>query len=146
MFIYERQIHFYETDMMGIVHHGNYLRLVEECRVDWALKRKLIQSPEEAARFAVLGSEVRYLQALKFADQIEIHMQSRIKGVRIFFEYKIFKKGKTDAADICAEARTEHCSMEYSVEKGRHFANRPVDSIRKAMEGEKWNETWLLSL
>mgnify|MGYP004616350157 CR=1 FL=1 len=29
---YERCVHYYETDQMGIVHHSNYIRWFEEAR------------------------------------------------------------------------------------------------------------------
>ena len=31
-FEYERKINYYETDRMGIVHHSNYIRFMEEAR------------------------------------------------------------------------------------------------------------------
>ena len=31
---YERIIHYYETDRMGVVHHSNYARILEDCRID----------------------------------------------------------------------------------------------------------------
>ena len=33
-FIYERKINYYETDRMGIVHHSNYIRFIEEARCE----------------------------------------------------------------------------------------------------------------
>ena len=31
---FERKINYYETDKMGIVHHSNYIRFLEEARTD----------------------------------------------------------------------------------------------------------------
>ena len=30
--IYERKMNYYETDRMGIIHHSNYIRFLEEFR------------------------------------------------------------------------------------------------------------------
>ena len=30
--IYKHRVHYYETDKMGIVHHSNYVRWLEEAR------------------------------------------------------------------------------------------------------------------
>ena len=70
MFFFEHRVQFYETDMMGIVHHSNYLRLYEEARVAWAYNRKMIdyQKPESAAYFAVLATEVKHIMPAKFGD------------------------------------------------------------------------------
>ena len=32
---YRRAVQYYETDMMGIVHHANYIRWMEEARIDF---------------------------------------------------------------------------------------------------------------
>ena len=31
----KRKVQYYETDMMGIVHHANYLHWMEEARIDF---------------------------------------------------------------------------------------------------------------
>lgn len=35
MYNYERQVKYYETDKMGVVHHSNYIRWFEEARVEF---------------------------------------------------------------------------------------------------------------
>ena len=32
---YCHRVQYYETDMMGLVHHSNYIRWMEEARVDF---------------------------------------------------------------------------------------------------------------
>ena len=32
---YKRTVQYYETDMMGITHHANYIHWMEEARVDF---------------------------------------------------------------------------------------------------------------
>ena len=32
---YHRKVQYYETDMMGITHHANYIRWMEEARIDF---------------------------------------------------------------------------------------------------------------
>ena len=34
-FKFERKINYYETDRMGVVHHSNYIRFMEEARCAW---------------------------------------------------------------------------------------------------------------
>ena len=33
--VFERKINYYETDRMGVVHHSNYIRFMEEGRCFW---------------------------------------------------------------------------------------------------------------
>ena len=35
MSVYNHRVQYYETDRMGIVHHSNYVRWMEEARVDF---------------------------------------------------------------------------------------------------------------
>ena len=32
---YQHEVKYYECDRMGITHHSNYVRFMEEARVDW---------------------------------------------------------------------------------------------------------------
>lgn len=40
-FIFERTINYYETDKMGITHHSNYIRFLEEARCEFLKEIKL---------------------------------------------------------------------------------------------------------
>ena len=33
--MYQHKVQYYETDKMGIVHHSNYIRWMEEARIDF---------------------------------------------------------------------------------------------------------------
>ena len=35
MNLYQHKVQYYETDKMGIVHHSNYVRWMEEARIDF---------------------------------------------------------------------------------------------------------------
>ncbi|MFN7728459.1 MAG: acyl-CoA thioesterase [Bdellovibrio sp.] len=138
MFEYSRRIQFYETDLMRIVHHSNYLRFFEEARVAWAVQRQLIdwRDPHSAAAFAVLGTEVRHLLPCRFGDTIKIQVQARLTGVRVVFEYKMWKKKQ-----LVSEGRTEHVNLGPDLK-----LQRPTPELKQCMEKEQWNETWLLNL
>ncbi len=138
MFEYHHLVQFYETDLMGIVHHSNYLKYFEEARVAWAHKMGIIdyQKPESASFFAVVETRVKHLKPALFGDQLKILVQARIKGARIFFEYKAFR-----GPVIVAEAKTEHVSLDKDLK-----LMKPPQSLREIMEKSVWTETWLSSL
>lgn len=138
MFEYVHRVQFYETDLMGIVHHSNYLRVYEEARVAWAVARGVLEwaRPESASAFAVLGTQVRHLKSARFGDELRVEVQARMKGVRIVFEYKMWKD-----SELISEARTEHVHLDRDLR-----VQRPEPGLRKVMEAEPWKETWLSSL
>lgn len=137
MFTHRHQVQFYETDLMGIVHHSNYLRFCEEARVAWAQERGLIdyQRPESAAHFAVLETHVRHLRPAIFGDVIEVELQVRREGVRIQFQY-LLKRG----SDRLAAVETVHVPL------GKDLKPlRVPEAMKDVLEKEQWIETWLSS-
>jgi acyl-CoA thioester hydrolase len=67
-------VRFCETDLMGIVHHANYLVYFEAGRVDW-LHRRGIKYEEWARRgihLPVVEARVRYRKAARFDDELVV--------------------------------------------------------------------------
>ena len=60
--IFERKINYYETDRMGVVHHSNYIRFLEEARCDWLEKAGMPFSvlEENGITIPVLGVNCTY--------------------------------------------------------------------------------------
>ncbi|MEZ0392024.1 MAG: acyl-CoA thioesterase [Pseudobdellovibrionaceae bacterium] len=138
MFRYEHRVQFYETDLMGIVHHGNYLRFYEEARVAWAHEKGILnyQQPESASHLAVLETQVRHIKPAKFGDVLQIEVQAKLEGIRIVFEYKLWR-----GEELLSEGRTQHVPLDLNLK-----LIKPPALIRGLLENEKWIETWLSSL
>jgi acyl-CoA thioester hydrolase len=138
MFEYSRRVQFYETDLMGIVHHSNYLRFFEEARVAWAISKGIIdyQKPESASHLAVLETGCRHLKPAKFGDELSVQVQAKNEGIRIIFQYKIFAKKRFETP--VAQGFSEHVPLDKELKPIRLPA-----SIKTVLESEKWIETWL---
>lgn len=138
MFEINHRVQFYETDLMGIVHHANYLRLFEEARVAWGQSCNLIDwtRPETASDFTVLSTEVRHIKPSRFGDNLRIQLQVKMQGVRVVFEYKMWNE-----QELIAECRTTHVRVDQAMK-----VQRPTHFLLAQVEKEKWNETWLLNL
>ena len=71
---YEHKAHYYETDKMGIVHHSNHIRWMEEARMD--LLEQLgysFQQLEEAEVISpVVAMECKYTSMVHFHDTVVI--------------------------------------------------------------------------
>jgi acyl-CoA thioester hydrolase len=135
MFVYKRRVHFYETDLMGVVHHANYLRFLEEARVAWGHAHNLIifDKPETAAHFAVLETRVRHLKPTKFGDNLEIDVEVKREGVRVQFQYRVRKNN-----EIVCLGETLHVPLDKDL--------RPIKlskEMRATLEKSAWTETWL---
>lgn len=135
MKVYKHRVQYYETDEMGIVHHSNYLRFCEEARVEWAHGLGLLdyQKKGSAAMFAVYETRVRHLKPALFGDMIEIEVQSRPQGVRIFLQYRLRARG-----EILAVAETVHVPMDENLK-----IMRLPRAMTQILEKQLWTETWL---
>ena len=136
MFIHRHKVQFYETDLMGIVHHSNYLRFFEEARVAWAHARGVLdyQQPGSASHFAVYETQVKHVKPTFFGDDLEIEVQARVEGNRLIFQYRLFGR----KLEVCALGKTVHVAMGPDLKLLRMPA-----SIREVTEKELWTETWL---
>ncbi|MBQ1689603.1 MAG: acyl-CoA thioesterase [Lachnospiraceae bacterium] len=109
---YQRNIHYYETDQMAIVHHSNYIRFLEECRMyymeQWGIPYEKIEAA--GILIPVLGVDVKYKQAIRFGDTIEISQRiTRFSQVKFAVEYEI-RNAKTQ--ELHAIGSSEHAFVD----------------------------------
>ena len=124
---------------MGIVHHANYLRFCEEARVAWMREMGLTSHhyPQNDKVLAVLHYQVWHLKPCTFEDLIKIYLQVHRQGLKIQFQYAIFKQAGTEEVRI-AEAETLHIPMDKDLKPAR-----PSQQLLNHLEKETWTETWL---
>jgi len=75
-FRHRLRVRFAETDAMGIVHHSRYLPYLEEARVEYLrhIGHPYTEWRESGIESAVLEVFVRYRQALRFDDVVDVHV------------------------------------------------------------------------
>ena len=110
---YRHKAQYYETDTMKIVHHSNYIRWMEEARVDMleqmglgydAMEREGVLSP-------VLSVQCEFKGMTRFAETVEIRMRLvRYTGVRFELAYEMFGPDGT----LRARAASAHCFIDGS--------------------------------
>jgi acyl-CoA thioester hydrolase len=97
-------VRFCETDLMGIVHHANYLVYFEAGRVDW-LHRRGVRYEEWARQgihLPVVESRLRYRKAARFDEELVIASTCvELTRVTVRFGYVI-----TRGADRICEGET----------------------------------------
>lgn len=108
-FIFERKINYYETDKMGVVHHSNYIRYMEEARCFWLEKIEMPFSllEENNITIPVLGVNCSYKYHVTFGDTLIIKpFVKEYSGVRMTVGYNMQDK-KTGKTVLVGE--TKHC-------------------------------------
>ena len=94
-YIYERKINYYETDRMGIVHHSNYIRFLEEARCAFLESLNMPYSMLEdlGIMIPVLGVQCDFKHHVTFNDIILINVSIKsFNGVRLIMQYSVTEK------------------------------------------------------
>ena len=107
MYTYIHKVKYYETDKMGITHHSNYIRFMEEARIEWMEKIGFsYKKCEEIGLISpVLSVKCDYKKNSTFDDIINIEVKLKeYNGLKLKFEY-VMKKD----SEIIATGETEHC-------------------------------------
>ncbi len=108
-YIFERKINYYETDKMGVVHHSNYIRYLEEARCELlnSIGMPFALLEEKGITIPVLGVNCEYKHHVTFDDVIVIKVSMKeYTGVRITMQYNVIEK-KTGETVLLAQ--TKHC-------------------------------------
>ena len=108
-FIFKRKINYYETDRMGVVHHSNYIRFLEEARCQMLDDNQIPYSAfeEQGVMIPVLSVNCNYKQHVTFDDIIEIQpFVTDFNGVRLTMGYQVTNQ-KT--GDLVLTGETKHC-------------------------------------
>ncbi len=108
-FEYIREINYYETDRMGVVHHSNYIRFLEEARSKWMKQLGIPMEELEKMGFTIPTLEVncQYKNHVTSGDIISIKpIVTEYNGVRMKVSYSVIDT-KTDKEVI--KAWTKHC-------------------------------------
>ena len=106
-FTFKRKVNYYECDRMGITHHSNYIRFMEEARIELLdqygygferMEAEGISSP-------VVSVNVEYRKPTTFRDEIRIEVYTKsISAVKLTFGYLMY----VGEAMVC-KAESVHC-------------------------------------
>lgn len=108
--IYKHKVQYYETDKQGVTHHSNYIRIMEEARVDAMEKMGFgYERMEEAGVFSpVMGVTCDYKRPTTFPDTIEVGITvTELSKLKAKFAYKMTCNNKV----VCI-GTSLHCFLD----------------------------------
>ncbi len=112
---YTRKVQYYETDMMGIAHHANYIHWMEEARIDFMeqLGYSYAEMEKHGVFSPVKSMACEYKRPCTFNDEIEVSITiTAFTGARLVLRYEM---KKADSGETIFAATTEHAFLD---EKG----------------------------
>lgn len=98
------RVRFCETDLMGIVHHANYLVYFEAARVDYLHKRGISYEAwvREGIHLPVVRTSLRYRKPARFDDHLIVEARcAELTRVTLTFAYRV-----TRGDDLVCEGDT----------------------------------------
>ena len=108
---YTHYVNYYETDRMGVTHHSNYIRWMEEARIDFLkqigwdyakLEEKGIISP-------VISVNCKYKHSTTFDDSVTVFTSIECyTGIKLVLKYSM----KNTKGEVVAEGSSEHCFID----------------------------------
>ncbi|MBR5502145.1 MAG: acyl-CoA thioesterase [Oscillospiraceae bacterium] len=108
---YLHTVHYHETDKMGIAHHANYVKWMEQARIDFLaqLGFSYAQLEQEGVASAVTEISASYLKSAAFADTLRIAVSAEAyNGVLLRLRYS----GENAASgETVFTAESAHCFL-----------------------------------
>lgn len=104
---YIHRVHYYETDRMGVTHHSNYIRMMEEARVDFMeqLGWPYARMEELGVLSPVTAVNLRYIAPTTFDDRVEVRVFVKsFNGVKLIIRYEMLKAGETPVTVLTGES------------------------------------------
>ena len=111
--LYTHTVNYYETDKMGVTHHSNYIRWMEEARVAYLAEVGWDYAKLESLGLIspVVSVECKYIKTTTFPDVVTIDVGVEdFRGVKLKMKYQM----KNAEGEIVCEARSEHCFLDKS--------------------------------
>lgn len=108
---YHHTVQYYETDRMGITHHSNYIRWMEEARVNFLAQLGWNIEKLEAmgAVSPVTALDAKYKHDTKFPEVVAIQVRlTKFTGIRLGLRYVM----RNAAGTVVFEGNSEHCFLD----------------------------------
>ena len=109
---------FGDTDAMGVVYHGNYLRFFEAARTEYfrATGHRYRDLEAEGFLLPVTEAQVRYLKPARYDDLVRVEVSvAKLGRASLRFAYRLLRE---EDGVLLAEGYTEHACV------GRDFRPR----------------------
>ena len=131
------KVRFVETDLMGVVHHSNYLRWFEMARVEY-LRAANVLLPELIAQgivFPIVEVQCKYRQSAHFDEIIRVEATlSEFSRAKLCFSYRVLR----DADDVLlAEGKTQNVftNMDGRIIRLPQLYYDRISALRQAEDG-----------
>lgn len=107
--VYTHKAQYYETDQMGIIHHSNYIRWMEEARMNYLSSIGFPMERIEAQGIVspVVSVNCKYKKVCRLNEMIDIHIKVKeYNGIKLVLAYEMYEQ---TSGELRTTAASEHC-------------------------------------
>ena len=111
MYEYTRAVYYYETDKMGVVHHSNYARWLEEARTAFFddVDLAYIVTESYGIMSPVTDISLKFKRSAHFGDRFTVRLRmTKYTGVRFRVKYVVVNQKE----EILAEGESGHAFID----------------------------------
>jgi len=108
---YVHHVQYYETDKMGVVHHSNFIRWMEEARVYMMTSLGMSYKKMETLGIMspVIGISCDYRTSVGFDEDVEIKTKIKeFNGIKLTVKYVMTN---LTTGDLAAIGESRHCFL-----------------------------------
>ena len=108
MIVVRDRVRYYETDLMGVVHHTNYLRFFEMGRVEYLHRAgvSLMDLQADGIVTPITKVDAQYKHPLRFDDEFEIRVHM-VTFTRVKMDFT-FEVVNVATGDVCVTGATQN--------------------------------------
>ncbi len=144
-----------DTDKMGVVYHANYLRFMEQARVEFIRSLGVTYSRMEKGGYGLPVTELAlsYVAPARYDDVISVHVGiAKLGYARIHFRYRLVVEpsdrpcyeGDTALSEplVVVHGETRHGCMDLNSGRAKAFPEPVYERLAHFLErGEVWGES-----
>lgn len=108
--MYQHYVQYYETDKMGITHHSNYIRWMEEARLDFFknLGFDYLEFEKQGVISPVIGlNNIKYRKPSTVGDTVSIEVSVKAYNSIVLTVHYVMKKEDV----VIFEGDSDHCFL-----------------------------------
>lgn len=108
---YQHKVQYYETDKMQVAHHSNYIRWLEEARVDFMEQAGFSydRMEKEGIISPVVSVQCNYKRMTRFGEVVLVYLNvEKFNGIRLVVNYEIREK---ETGELRCTGKSTHCYL-----------------------------------
>lgn len=123
---------------MGVVHHSNYLRLIEDARMDW-LDANIMNYKQMEGLGVIIpcaAASGKFLAFLRYDDPFSVEVKLvQYSGVKMVFNYEV---RNSDTGVLCYSGESTHFFSTDSQRTGKEYAPWPSSTNSRSCTRSFW--------